>query len=96
MEVIHIEYPEIPPGFRFRIRIQGLRPRGVSPLFSPNPATDISKQIKIFKRKLSKLRQRRNELLPHSPFQYAYTLATYKANLMALYRHLHKIRHFVA
>jgi len=96
MDIIHIEDPEIPPGFRFRITIQSLRPRGISPLFSPNPAIEISRLIKRFKRKLSKLRQRRNELFSHNPFQYAYTLASYKANIMALKRYLQKIRHFVA
>jgi len=94
--MIHIEDPEIPPGFRVRIRIQPLPPRGTSPNFSPNPAIEISRLIKRFKRKLAKLRRRRNELFPHNPFQYAYTLASYKAKIMVLEQHLQTFRHFIA
>jgi len=94
--MLHIEDPEIPPGFQVRIIIQPLQPRGISPVFSPSPAIKISRQIKRFKRKLAKLRQRRNELFPHNPFQYAFTLASYKGNIMVLEQHLQRLRHFIA
>jgi len=90
--MIHIEDPEIPPGFRFRIRIQPLQLRRIN----PNPAIEISKQTKRFKRKLAKLRRRRSELFPHNPFQYAFTLASYKANILVLEHHLQKLKHFIA
>jgi len=94
MNNLHIEDPEIPPGFQGRINPLWLR--GISGSFNPNPAIEISKQIKRFKRKLAKLRRRRNELFPHNPFQYTYTLVQYKGNIMVLERHLHRIRHFIA
>ena len=87
---------EIPPGFRVNIRIQALPPRGISPNFSPNPAIEITRLIKRSKRKIAKLRQRRNELFPHNPFQYTYTLASYKANIIILEKHLRALRHFIA
>jgi len=92
--MLHIEDPEIPPGFQVRVRI--LRPRGISPAFNANPAIELSKQIKRFKRKLAKLRRRRNELFPHNPFQYAFTLASYKGNILVLEQHLQSLKHFIA
>jgi len=94
--MLHIEDPEIPPGFRVRVRIQTLWPQGISPNFSPNPAIEISKLIKRFKKKLTKLRRRRNELFPHNPFQYAFTLASYKGNILVLEQHLQRLTHFIA
>jgi len=96
MNVIHIRDPEIPPGFRINIRIQALPPRGISPNFSLNPAVEITKLIKRMKRKIAKLRLRRNELFPYNPFQYTYTLASYKADIIILEKHLRAIRHFIA
>jgi len=94
--MIHIRDPEIPPGFRVNLRRQAFPPRGISPNFSPNPAIEISRLIKRWKRKLAKLRRRRNELFPHNPFLYTYTLASYKANILILEKHLRALRHFIA
>jgi len=96
MDIIHIRDPEIPPGFRINFRIQALQPRENSPNFSPNPAIEITRLIKRSKRKIAKLRLKRNELFSHNPFQYTYTLASYKANIIILEKQLRALRHFIA
>jgi len=96
MNQLRIQDPEIPPGFRVIVNIQTSWPRGISLSFSPNPAIEVSKQIKRFKRKLARLRRRRNELFPHNPFRYAYTLASYKGKILVLEQHLQRLTHFIA
>jgi len=93
MNILHIQDPEIPPRFRVRIRIQ---PLGISPVFSPNPAIKITKQIKKFKRRIFCLRLQKIELCQQNPFQYYFTLASYKANIKVLEYHLQRLKHFVA
>ena len=93
MNILRIQDPEIPPRFRVRIRIQ---PLGISPVFSPNPAIKITKQIKKFKRRIFCLRLQKIELCQQNPFQYYFTLASYKANIKVLEYHLQRLKHFVA
>jgi len=90
---IQIQDPEIPPGFRIRIQIQ---PLGISPVFSPNPAIKITKQIKKFKRRIFCQRLRKTELCQQNPFQYYSTLTSYKANIRVLEYQLQMLRHFIA
>jgi len=93
MNILHIEDPELPPGFWVRVQIQ---PLGISPVFSPNPAIKITKQIKRFKRRIFCLRLQKTKLCQQNPFQYYSTLTSYKANIRVLEYHLQRLRHFIA
>jgi len=90
---LQIQDPEIPPGFRVRIQMQ---PLGRSPVFSPNPAIKITKQIKKIKRRIFRLRLQKTELCQQNPFQYYATLTSYKANVQVLEHQLQMLRHFIA